>query len=138
MKQIKNEDSLVALKLRDAAIGYNPESGKKHTKTRKQISIYLYNLVSNYSNTTTKEFMEFVTDFFNDIFGIKYICKMYMAVSHHILYPILCQVFIHLNKIQYEINGSFCISSHIAMDDYYHCYCYYFLFVIQHPSSVSK
>ena len=35
MKQINNEDSLVALKLRDAAIGYNPESGKKHTKTSK-------------------------------------------------------------------------------------------------------
>ena len=41
---------------------------------------------------------------------------MYMAVSHHILYPILCQVFIHLNKIQYEINGSLCIFSCITMD----------------------
>ena len=29
MKQIKNEDSLVGLKLRDAAIGYQPEYGKK-------------------------------------------------------------------------------------------------------------
>ena len=66
MKQIKNEDGLVALKLRDAAIGYNPESGKKRTKTREQRSIDLYYLVSNYSNSTTKEFMEFVKDFFND------------------------------------------------------------------------
>ena len=66
IKQIKNEDSFVALNLRDAAIGYNPESGKKRMKTREQRSIDLYNLVSNYSNTTTKEFMEFVTDLFND------------------------------------------------------------------------
>ena len=81
MKQIKNEDSLVALKLRDAAIGYNPESGKKCTKTREQRSIDLYYLVSNYSNTTTKEFMEFVKDFFNYIFVIKYICKMSAITS---------------------------------------------------------
>ena len=65
IKQIKNQDSLVALKLRDAVIGYNTESRKKCTRVRKQRSIDLYYLVSNYSNTTTKEFMEFVTDFFN-------------------------------------------------------------------------
>ena len=40
---------------------------------------------------------------------------MYMTVSHHVLYPILCHVFIYLNKIQYEINGSLCISSRITM-----------------------
>ena len=43
IKQIKNKDSLVALKLRDTSIGYNLEFDKKQTKTREQRSIDLYN-----------------------------------------------------------------------------------------------
>ena len=63
--QFKTEESLVRLKIRDAAIGANPEKGKKRSLNREARREELRQLVCNYPNIPMKEYTNFVLAFYN-------------------------------------------------------------------------
>ena len=66
IKQFKNEDGLMSLKLRDAAIGVNNDAGRKKSRERQQKKKDLRNLLCNYHNLSLEQYMEFIVNYFND------------------------------------------------------------------------
>ena len=65
MKQFQLEDSLVAVKLRDSAIGADSEIGRTRTTERQQRTKDLRNLMMNYHNIPLKDYMGYVVDYYN-------------------------------------------------------------------------
>ena len=57
IKQFITEDSLVEIKLRDAAIGSDPEAGRSRKKDWFQRQQDLKHLVNNYENLSIKYYM---------------------------------------------------------------------------------
>ena len=55
--QFKTEESLVRLKIRDAAIGANSEKGKKRSLDRDALRDELRQLVCNYQNVPLQEYV---------------------------------------------------------------------------------
>ena len=60
------EDSMVRIKLHDAAIGVDDQSGEKRSKQREQRAQKLNTLVRNYGQIPLEEYMNYVVDFYND------------------------------------------------------------------------
>lgn len=65
IRQFQSEESLVAVKLRDAAIGHFPEAGKTRTKDRERRFLELQTLLGNYHNLSIKDYMGYVVDYYN-------------------------------------------------------------------------
>ena len=63
--QFKTEESLVRLKIRDAAIGANSEKGKKRSLDRDALRDELRQLVCNYQNIPLQEYTNYVLAFYN-------------------------------------------------------------------------
>ena len=60
IKQFKSEDALMAVKLRDAAIGIDVDAGRKKVKEREQRRKDLFKLVSNFNNIPIEEYMQYL------------------------------------------------------------------------------
>lgn len=65
MSTLKAEESLVRLKMGDAAVGANPEKRKKRSLDRDASREELRQLVSNYPNIPMSESTNFVLAFIN-------------------------------------------------------------------------
>ena len=63
--EFETEESFVRLKMKDAAIGANPEKQKKRSLDRDARREELRQLVSNYPNIPMMEYTNFVLAFFN-------------------------------------------------------------------------
>ena len=65
IKQFKSEDALMAVKLRDAAIGIDVDAGRKKVKEREQRRKDLFKLVSNFNNIPIEEYMQYLVQYYN-------------------------------------------------------------------------
>ena len=65
IKQFRSEDSLVEVKLRDAAISPDPEASRTRRTNWEKRQQDLKHLVENYDNLSTKKYMGYLVDFFN-------------------------------------------------------------------------
>ena len=65
IKQFKSEDALMAVKLRDAAIGIEVDAGRKKVKEREQRRKDLMKLVSNFHNIPIEEYMQYLVQYYN-------------------------------------------------------------------------
>ena len=57
---------MVRIKLRDAAIGVDDQTGEKRSKQREQRAQKLNTLVRNYGQIPLQEYMNYIVDFYND------------------------------------------------------------------------
>ena len=65
IKQFKAEDALMAVKLRDAAIGIDVDAGRKKVKEREQRRKDLLKLVNNYYNLPIEEYLQYLVQYYN-------------------------------------------------------------------------
>ena len=65
IKQFKAEDAIMAVKLRDAAIGIDVDAGRKKVKEREQRRKDLLKLVNNYYNLPIEEYLQYLVQYYN-------------------------------------------------------------------------
>ena len=65
IKQFRSENSLVEVKLRDAAVSPDPEASRTRRTNWAKRQEDLKHLVGNYDNLTTQKYMGYLMDYYN-------------------------------------------------------------------------
>ena len=65
IKQFKSEDALMAVKLRNAAIGIEVDAETKKVNEREQRRKDLLKLVSNFHNIPIEDYMQYLVQYYN-------------------------------------------------------------------------